>query len=130
MASLNSVAVVGRLGRDPEARYFENGTAVAKASICVGGYKREKDFWIDIVVWGKQVQAFIDYAKKGSMLGITGRLEQESWTDRKTGSEVKRILINVSEFQLLNRVGGSGSGAAPSASPAQAPDPIDEEIPF
>lgn len=133
MASLNSISVVGRAGKDPETRYLENGTAVSKTRICVSGIKKEKDFWIDLVIWGRQVETFGNYVKKGTMIGVTGRLEQESWTDRNSGEEKNKMIINVSQFQLIptgSRPSGEGGQRNQNQSAPQQHDPIDDEIPF
>lgn len=135
MAGLNSVSVVGRAGRDAENRYLENGSSVSKTSICVSGYNKEKDFWIEVVVWGKQAETFGNYVKKGTMIGVVGRLEQEAWTDRTSGKEQKKMIINVSQFQLISsgaKQSGQGGGSPQSQgrSSVEQRDPIDDEIPF
>ena len=100
--SINTVTLTGRAGRDPEAKYFESGTMVAQVSIAIDKYKKnEKPDWFEVKFWGKQAQVAADYLKKGSLFGVTGRLEWETWTDRNTGEERRKPVIVGERLQLL-----------------------------
>jgi single-strand DNA-binding protein len=118
--SINSITLTGRAGRDPEVRYFENGSMVANVSIAIDKFKRdEKPDWFDVKLWGKQAQVAADYLRKGSLFGVTGRLEWETWTDPNTGEERKKPVIVADRLQLLG-----------SKRDSEAEQPSDEEVPF
>ena len=89
---MNSIKLVGRAGHDPEVRYFESGTVVANFSLAVRGLKRDDEpEWFKLEIWGKTAQVAADYVRKGSLIGVVGRIKTERWTDRTTGEEKKKI---------------------------------------
>jgi len=103
--SINSVTLTGRAGRDPEVKYFESGSCVAKFSISVDRYSKEggkEADWINIKLWGKQAQLAADYVRKGSLVGIVGRLEIEKWTDRQSGEERSKAVVVGDRLELLS----------------------------
>ena len=86
--SLNCISLVGRAGRDPELRFFESGSAVANLTLAVNKASSNRDEepdWFNIEIWGKQAQVAADYVRKGSLIGVVGRMTSEQWTDRSTG---------------------------------------------
>ena len=125
MASLNVCSFTGRAGRDPETRYFESGSMVAEFSIAVDGWKRDsKPLWLNLKIWGKTAQIAADYVKKGSMIAVSGQLESETWTDKGSGEEKSKIILNVKELTLL------GSKQDGQAGGDYGGDPSEEEEPF
>ncbi len=122
---VNIVSLVGRAGRDPEARYFESGSMVSNLSLAVNRNSRDDaPDWFNLEIWGKQAQIAADYVRKGSLLGITGSFKLELWTDRSTGEERSKPVIRVDRLDLLgsrrDAEAGGGWGGPPS----------DEEVPF
>ena len=128
MTSLNVCTFTGRAGKDPEVRYFESGKMVAEFRIAVDGWKRdEKPLWLNLKIWGKIADVAANYVRKGSMIAVSGKLENETWTDRGSGEERSKIVLNVKELTLLDSkkdsdVSGFG-GPAPD-------DDEDDDIPF
>lgn len=120
---MNSITLVGRAGRDPEVRYFESGTVVANLTLAVRGLKRDDQAeWFNLEIWGKTAQVVADYVRKGSLIGVVGRIRTERWTDKATGQERSKPVVMVSSLELL----GSKSEAAQQPQSAS----IEEEIPF
>ncbi|MGK7955358.1 MAG: single-stranded DNA-binding protein [Crocosphaera sp.] len=101
--SLNVVNLVGRAGRDPEVRYFESGTVLCTLAIAVDRRSRNSDQpdWFNLKFWGKTAEIAANYVKKGSLIGIQGALEIETWTDRNTGANRSSPVIRVSDLRLL-----------------------------
>ena len=102
---LNSVALVGRLTRDPEVKYTTSGVAKMSLSIAVnrsvkdnGQWKQEASFF-DVMFWGKQAEALNQFLFKGKQIGVTGKLEQQRWTTQEGNKS--RIIINADSIQLL-----------------------------
>jgi single-strand DNA-binding protein len=123
---INIVSLVGRAGRDPEARYFESGSMVANLSLAVNRMSRDEADWFNLEVWGKQAQVAADYVRKGSLLGITGSFKLELWTDRSTGEERSKPVIRVDRLDLLGSRRDSEAGGGWGGSPSES----DELVPF
>jgi single-strand DNA-binding protein len=112
---VNSVALAGRAGSDPEVRYFESGKVNAKFTLAVNRRSRDdKPDWFPLEIWGNQAQVAADYVRKGSLLGITGSFKLDRWTDRSSGEERTKPVINVDWLKLLgskrDAEGGAGGG--------------------
>tara|TARA_Y100001968_G_scaffold326763_1_gene370474 strand:+ start:542 stop:934 length:393 start_codon:yes stop_codon:yes gene_type:complete len=100
--SLNSVTLVGRVGRDPDVRYFESGTVVANFTMAVNRRNRDDEpDWFNIEIWGKQAQVAADYVKKGSLIGISGSFKLDSWKDRNTGEDRSKPVVRADRLELL-----------------------------
>ena len=100
--SLNVVTLVGRAGRDPEVKYFESGSVVCRFTLAVNRPSRDdQPDWFDVEVWGKTAQVAADYVRKGSLIGITGSLKFDYWTDRNTGANRSKPIIQVDRLDLL-----------------------------
>ena len=83
---LNQIAIMGRLVKDPELRHA-NETPVCMIRIaCDRDYKnangeKEADFF-DVVSWRKLAEIVNQYAAKGRMVSVVGRLQTRTWNDR------------------------------------------------
>jgi single-strand DNA-binding protein len=127
MASLNVCSFTGRAGKDPEVRYFESGKMVAEFSIAVDGWKRdEKPLWLNLKIWGKIADVAANYVRKGSMIAVSGQLENETWTDRVSGEERSKIVLNVKDLTLLD----SKRDSSNDNSDWVAGEPSEEDLPF
>lgn len=139
---MNSINLVGRLGRDPEVRYFETGTVVASVSLAVRGWSREDGEhtdWFDLEVWGKQAQTLADRARKGDQIGVTGRMVSSTFEGRDGGKRTKWV-VKVSAVDLLSPkqdgprqpTPDGGVAAKGYGAPSGAPSPHWDEaaIPF
>ena len=121
--SLNSITLVGHAGRDPEVRFFESGTVVAHFTLAVNKPSNKKDEepdWFNVEIWGKQAQVAADYVRKGSLIGVVGRMTTEQWTDRNTGEERSKPLVKAERLALL---GSKAGNAQPAGGTAAAPTP-------
>ena len=127
---INAVSIVGRAGRDTEARYFESGNMVANLSLAVNRASRDDEpDWFNLEIWGKQAQIATDYVRKGSLLGIIGSFRLETWTDRSSGEERSKPVIRVDRLELLgSRKDSEGGGFAGGGNCAG--EPSEEEVPF
>lgn len=85
---LNRVILIGRLTKDPELRYTQNGTAVASFTLAVNRTRtnqqgeREADF-IPVVVWQKQAENCANFIGKGSLVAVEGRLQIRTYDDKE-----------------------------------------------
>jgi len=121
-------------------RYLPSGKAVASFSIAVDqsykkdGQKVQKTSWFNIVAFN-EAEAINQYFHKGSRIGITGELEQQTWQDQSGGKRSK-VIIKLRSFDFIDR---KTDNEQPDRNPPQRPAPIkdceieynnDEVIPF
>lgn len=102
---INNVVLVGRLTKDPDLRYTSSGTAVATFTLAVNrnfssqSGEREADF-INCVIWRKSAETLANYAKKGSLIGVTGRIQTRNYENQQ-GQRVYVTEVVADNFQLL-----------------------------
>jgi single-strand DNA-binding protein len=112
---MNNITLVGRAGRDPEVRYFESGTNVCNLTIAVNRRKKDEDpDWFNLEIWGKTAEVAANYVRKGGLIGVTGSMHQEKWTDRATGEEKTKWVVRVDKLDLLGSKRDNDGGAAPA----------------
>ena len=139
--SVNKVILVGNLGKDPEVRYTQTGSAVANFSIATSeqrndreGKRQERTEWHNIVVWGKQAESCGQYLAKGRQVYVEGSIRTRSYDD-KTGT--KRYVTEI-VAQRIQFLGGGGGTRLPSQMDSGPADestiggqpPLDDDIPF
>lgn len=122
---LNSICLVGRLTKDVELRYTPSNVAVATFTLAVNrtfkneNGEREADF-INCVMWRQQAENLANWAKKGALIGITGRIQTRSY-DNQQGQRVYVTEVVAETFQLLESKGQGNQGQQKQAQ-QQAPD--------
>lgn len=89
MASINKVVLVCTLGKDPEVRQAQNGTAICNISAATSrkykdaqGNAQEETEWHRISLFGKMAELAGQYLSKGSMVYIEGRLRTRKYKDK------------------------------------------------
>ncbi|MBK9142289.1 MAG: single-stranded DNA-binding protein [Candidatus Melainabacteria bacterium] len=108
---VNSVVIVGRAGRDPEMRYFESGRVKTTFSLAVNRPTKEKETdWFDIEIWGRQAEIAGEYVRKGSLIGVEGRLDFNRWTDDQGAKHVRPVIQGIN-LRLLGSKRDSGAEA-------------------
>jgi len=138
MASVNKVILIGNLGRDPEVRYTQNGTAVANFTLATNevwndksGARQEKTEWHRIVVWGKQAEIAREHLSKGKQVYIEGSIQTRQWDDRE-GNKRTTTEIKAQRLMMMGRADAGESrmdAAAPPPGDEPGPPP-DDDIPF
>jgi single-strand DNA-binding protein len=111
--SLNVVTLVGRVGGDPDVKYFESGAVKCSLTLAVKRLSRNSDEpdWFSLELWGKPAETAANYVRKGSLIGVSGALKFDTWQDRNTGASRTKPLIRVDRLDLLgsrrdNEAGG------------------------
>jgi len=115
MSSLNKAILIGRLGKDPEVRYTQNGQSVANFSLATsenwtdqGGNKQERTEWHNIVAWGKLADLSQRFLAKGRQVYVEGRIQSSEYTDRD-GVKRRKTDINATQIVFLGgRTEGGG----------------------
>lgn len=113
---INNVVLVGRMTRDAELRYTPSNQAVATFTLAVNrnfknqNGEREADF-INCVIWRQQAENLANWAKKGTLVGVTGRIQTRNYENQQ-GQRVYVTEVVADNFQILEsratREGQSG----------------------
>ena len=103
MDNLNQILLVGRLGQTPEIKYFESGAVLTKVSLAVNRHRRDEvPDWFSLEFWDKQAEVAANYCAQGSLIGVTGSLKLDEWTDRQTGEMRSKPVVRVNSVELLS----------------------------
>lgn len=106
---MNNLAIVGRMGKDPELTYLEGGTAIAKFSVAVqrpfkdkksGKYEAD---WFDVVCFGKTAEFTANHCGKGRIVSCVGRHERRTYQTQDGSNRVAWEL----KADAVNGVGPS-----------------------
>jgi len=116
--SLNVVTLVGRVGGDPDVKYFESGKVKCRLTLAVRKRSRNSDEpdWFTLELWDKVAQIAADYVRKGAQIGITGSLKFDRWQDRNTGANRSLPIIRVDQLDLLGSKRDNESSMSPNHS--------------
>lgn len=113
----HKITIAGYLGRDPEMRYMQDGTAVTSFSVAVndGFGENKKTLWFRVSIWGRRAEVANQYLQKGRPVLIEGRLQGDAgsggprlWT-RNDGTVAASFEITATDFAFLGS-GGEGGG--------------------
>ena len=142
---VNKVILVGNLGKDPEVRYLENGTAVGNFPIATSesykdreGNRIDQTEWHNIVVWRKLAEIAESYLKKGSQIYLEGKLRTRSWDDQQ-GNKRYTTEVVADTFTMLGKkedsqntqdFANSNSPASIKNNVAEANNSIEDDLPF
>jgi single-strand DNA-binding protein len=114
---LNKVMLIGNLGKDPEIRYTQSGTAVATFNLATTERWKDKDGqmqdtteWHRIVVWQKLAEICGTYLHKGSKVYIEGKLQTRKWQDQN-GNDKYTTEIIAREMKMLDSKGSADTGS-------------------
>lgn len=144
---MNLVVLIGRLTRDPELKFGQSGKAYSRFSIAVDNpmKKGEADF-INCVAFGKTAELIGEYMRKGSKIGVNGRLQMNRYEvngEKRTSYDVlveqiefldsKNSQSSQSDYSAPYQPSSSGTSQAkaPEPKPAYQEDSFDDdEFPF
>ena len=141
--SINSVNLTGRFTRDPDVRYTDGGTSIARFTLAVDRrFKRDgeqtADF-INCVAFGKTAEFIEKYFRQGMKLELTGRIQSGSYTN-KDGAKVYTtdVIAEQVGFGESRRVSNEnaseqsdrGYGPEDGDGFMDVPDDVAEELPF
>jgi len=134
MAGVNKVILIGNLGKDPEVRHLENGTAVANFSMATSesykdrnsGERKTITEWHNIVLWRGLAEVAEKYLKKGDQVYIEGKLKTRSWED-KDGSTRYTTEVVGDNMTMLGSRGSSADKDSESVESTEATSVANEE---
>lgn len=139
---MNKVIILGRMTRDPEVKYTQNGKCVATFTLAVDrpfrgpNGEKETDF-IPVVLWNKQAEMVGNSCRQGHRLAVEGRLQIRTY-DAKDGSKrwVTEVIGNAIDFIEKKENADYGAGAPVTSQGRSEMEafgqavPFDEDIPF
>lgn len=145
---MNSVNLTGRFTRDPDVRYTDGGTTIARFSLAVDRrFKQENGPQADFpncIAFGKTAEFIEKYFRQGMKMELSGRIQTGSYTN-KDGvkvytTDVAAEAVGFAESKTASQghspAGGQqdqdgGFGPADANGFMDVPDGIaDEELPF
>ena len=139
--SFNKVILIGNVGKDPEVRHLETGTAVSSFTLATteryrnrAGELQDQTEWHNIVCWRNLAELSEKYIKKGAQIFVEGKIRTRSWQDQ-TGAKRYTTEIVADNIRLLDRKGTAPSAPAEPAAPVQgfsAPimEDASDDLPF
>lgn len=149
--SLNKVALIGNLGRDPEIRLTNTGMQIANLSIATSerwsdkntGEKKEKTEWHRVVIFDDKLAEIAErYLKSGSKVYLEGSLQTRKWIDKDGGEKYSTEIVLQRYRGVMIMLGGDGGGQANASDQTRHDAPLkgrnaaagvpelDDEIPF
>lgn len=135
---INSVALTGRLTKDVDLRTAQNGISVASFTLAVNRqYSKEKEAdFINCVAFKKTAEVLQQFAGKGRLIGVTGRIQTRHYTG-KDGKEVYVTEVLANNVSFLDSRNGSqneyNGQQGQFTAPAGQSDTIDvsnDDLPF
>ena len=140
MGDFNKVFLLGRLARDPEIRYTQNGSAIANMTVATDesftgsdGNKVERTEWHRVTVFGKAAENCGNYLGKGSLVHVEGSLATRKWRDQN-GQDRYTTEIKAQRVQFLDRREGGKDGGQQRQGRQQTrgseQDYQDQDVPF
>lgn len=118
---INKVTLIGNMGKDPEVRRLENGTAVARLTVATNESYRDKSGewqtvteWHNVICWRYLAERAETQLKKGSLVYVEGKLTTRKWQD-KDGNDRYSTEVVANTFRSLERKENQGGGGFPSA---------------
>ena len=134
---MQKVMLIGYLGRDPEVKYSQQGTAIAQFSVATSerwkdrdGELQEHTEWFAVKAFGRRAEIVGEHLHKGSRVYLEGRKRTESWDDKQSGAKHSRGFVYADRIEFLDSK-GNGNGHQEAAGNDQEETTLsDQEVPF
>jgi len=134
---MQKVMLIGNLGRDPEVKYGQQGTAIAQFSVATterwkdeSGELQEHTEWFAVKAFGRRAEIVGESLHKGSRVYLEGRKRTESWDDKQTGAKHYRDLVYVDRIEFLDRRASGNSNAELASRVDDETTLTDSDVPF
>lgn len=99
---MNNVILMGRLTRDPELKYANNGTAFCRFTVAVNrDFNREEADFINCLAFKKTAETIAEYLSKGKRIALQGRIQTGSY-ENKNGEKVNTFEVIVDKFEFVD----------------------------
>ena len=117
---INRVVLVGRLTADPELRKTNSGTSVASFTIAVDNAMKNSDgtrgtCFLNCSVFNAQADNVAKFTRKGSLVGVEGRLNQRKFTTKDgRNASVIEVVVDTVKFLEPKGAGAEAVNNAPA----------------
>ena len=139
MAGVNKVILLGNLGADPEVKYLESGSVVARIRLATSesyknkqGERVDMTEWHDIEMWDGLAKIAEQYLKVGDTIYVEGKIKSNTWQDDQ-GNNRKSIRIRAINMTMVSRKGDgnnaqSGGGSSSPAASSKVSEPASDPL--
>jgi len=118
MSSVNKVTLLGRLGKDPEVRNFQNGGKVVNFSVATSerwkdsdGNQKERTEWHNVAIFNEKLGEIAEkYLRKGALVYLEGQLQTRKWQDQSGNDRYTTEVVLRPYRGELQLIGGRGDG--------------------
>ncbi|HEY4934632.1 MAG TPA: single-stranded DNA-binding protein [Terriglobales bacterium] len=132
---MQKVLLIGNLGRDPEVKYSQQGTAIAQFSVATTERWKDKDGepqehteWFAVKAFNRLAEIAGEHLHKGSRIYVEGRKRTESWDDKQTGAKRYKDHVYADRIEFLD---SKGNGHAEATSATYDETAVtDQDVPF
>lgn len=106
--SINNVTISGNIVREPELKQTRSGASVLAFSVAVNERRKNGDQWedyanfIDCTMFGTRAEKMAQYLHKGSKVSVQGKIHQDRWQDKQTGSNRSRIGVLIDQIEFMS----------------------------
>lgn len=110
---MNCVQLVGRLTREPEVKYSDSGTSIARFHVaCDRKFRREGEESADFIsctAFSKTAEFVEKYFTKGQRIGLIGRIQTGSYTNQE-GNKAYTTDVIVENVEFVESKGNTSTG--------------------
>lgn len=106
---INRINLVGRLGKDPEFRYIDKNTAIARVRLAVNNYdydsngnRNQYTTWVNVVLWNRLAFVAKHGLCKGAAVAIEGRVANRSYVD-KEGTKHYVLEVDADSLETISK---------------------------
>jgi len=134
---MQKIMLIGYLGRDPEVKYSQQGTAIAQFSVATSerwtgkdGGLQEHTEWFAIKAFARLAETVGEHLHKGSRVYVEGRKRRESWDDKQTGAKHHKDLVYADRIEFLDSKSGGNDYREAGGSNDDKTSVTDQDAPF
>jgi single-strand DNA-binding protein len=134
---MQKVMLIGNLGRDPDVKYSQQGTAISQFSVATterwkdkDGIPQEHTEWFAVKAFNRLAEIAGEHLHKGSRIYVEGRKRTESWDDKQTGAKHYRDLVYLDRIEFLDCKGVGDGHRDPAERASNETTVTDEDVPF
>ena len=100
----NRTIIAGNLTKDPELRQTANGTSVCTFSVAMNEHQKDgtnRVSFVECQAFSKSAENIAKYFKKGQQIIVEGRLQQQTWKDKKTNENRSKLIVLLEHWEFV-----------------------------
>ena len=128
---MNSITIVGQLGKDSELRHLSNGDPVCSFSVADQQGKDKPTIWWNCSLFGKRAESLQQYLSKGQKVTVCGSVSERDWTDKSgVARKVMDVRVNDIALQGEKQQINATTDFKPASKPKKDAEFNNDDIPF